>query len=200
MRRSLPASGRHSVSQAFIDLVRLFDDLPAPAANAGTGRFSAAPVTDCPGCTVGKDPSGNPAILIEADNAQAGVGAPVVLERMSVMHLVKCRVMAAGGGEGERMLSVIRCTVNERSFHEYFLRSLYPIMASLPAYPSRQQISQAIDRLIELFQKMSQTPGKTLTGLWAELFVIARGRDPHFLLGSWHVEAEDRFDFGAGSD
>jgi hypothetical protein len=139
-------------------------------------------------------------LLVEADNAQPGAGAPLVLEYLSVIHLLNCRVQRPCGASEEKLLSVIRCTGADRGLQEYFLRSLYPIMASLTTRPSQQQISRAVDRLVELFQKITQTPRKTLTGLWAELLLIARAHDPTFLLRAWHVEAADRFDFGAGSD
>src|SRR5262249_52413336 len=66
--------------------------------------------------------------------------------------------------------------------------------------PSRHHISTAIDRLVDLFRKIAATPRKTIAGLWAELFVIARAQDPETLLSFWHVEPDDRFDFSQGKD
>jgi hypothetical protein len=187
------------VSRAFPDLVQLFDELPLPVSDAGLGTFSAQPVPGFPVCAVGKDTSGHPVLLIQAQNAQAGAAAPLALEHLSVIHLVSCRVQQATSGEQERTLSIIRCTENDRAFHEFFLRSLHPVIASLPHCPSRQQISEAIERLVDLFRKIAEAPRKTVTGLWAELLVIARARDPSALLANWHSAAEERFDFVSGS-
>jgi hypothetical protein len=188
------------VSRSFADLVALFDGLPPAGAGGGLGRFCARPLPGSPACAVGKDEQGRPALLVQADNAQPGVGVPVVLERLSVIHLAGCRVQAPGGGDEERTLSLIRCTDGDRAFQEYFLRSLHPVIASLPARPSRQQVSEAVERLIDLFRLASEAPRKTITGLWAELFVIARAPDPSALIACWHAAPEERFDFALGAD
>jgi hypothetical protein len=98
------------------------------------------------------------------------------------------------------MLFVIRCTGEDRSLHEYFLRALHPIIASLPTTPSRDDISGAVQRLVDLFRKLTAFPRKTIAGLWAELFVLARAHDPTTLLAGWHALREDRFDFAFGID
>lgn len=184
----------------FPDLVRLFDGLQTPAVDSGLGRFCAQPVPGFPGCAVGKDTSGNPVLLIQADNAQPGTAAPLVLEHLAVIHLVSCRIQKADRGDQDGTLSVVRCTESDRAFHEYFLRSLHPVIASLPRSPSRQQISDAIERLVDLFRKIAEAPRKTIAGLWAELLVIGRAHDPSALLSCWHAVPEERFDFVCGAE
>lgn len=188
------------MSHPFPDLVQLFDGLPAPTSDSGTGRFCALSVPGYSSCAIGKDISGNPVLLIEADSGQPGTAPPLVLEHLAVIHLVNCRVQSPNLATCDRMLSVIHCTGTDRALHEYFLRSLHPVIVSLPPKPSRQHISEAIERLIELFRKMAEAPRKTVAGLWAELFVIAQACDPARLLASWHAMPEERFDFALGTD
>jgi len=188
------------MSQPFPDLVQIFDGLSAPSANVGLGRFCAQPIPCYSGCAVGKDTSGNPVLLIHADNALPGTAAPLVFEHLCVIHLVNCRVQAGDQGEQQRTLSIIRCTDTDRAVHEYFLRCLHPIIASLPQRPSRDQVSQAVERLVDLFRRMADTPRKMVTGLWAELFLIARSVDPESLLDAWHSTPEEKFDFAIGVD
>jgi hypothetical protein len=188
------------MSQPFPDLVQLFDGLPGPTSDVGLGRFCALPVPGYPFCAIGKDVNSKPVLLIQADNAQAGTAAPLVLEHLAVIHLVNCRVQSSDATEQNRTLSVVRCTGADRDLHEYFLRSLHPIIASLPANPSRRQISDAVERLVDLFRKMAETPRKTINGLWTELFVISQARNPARLLAGWHAMPEDRFDFASGTD
>lgn len=184
----------------FPDLVQLFDGLPTPTADVGLGRFCALSVPGYPFCAVGKDISGNPVLLIEADNAQPGTAPPLVLEHLAVIHMVNCHVQSPNLAADDRTLSVIRCTGADRALHEYFLRSLHPIIVSLPPKPSRRQISDAVERLVDLFRQMTEAPRKTVAGLWAELFVIAQAHDPARLLASWHAMPEERFDFALGID
>lgn len=188
------------MNRRFPDLVQIFDSLSAPSANVGLGRFCAHPIPGYPACAVGKDTSGNPVLLVQAENALPGVAAPLVLEHLCVVHLVNCRIQAEDQSELQRTLSVIRCTDTDRAFHEYFLRCLHPVVASLPERPSREEVSHAVERLVDLFRRMTETPRKTVTGLWAELFVIARSCDPACLLDAWHSIPEERFDFALGAD
>lgn len=188
------------MSTPFPDLVALFDALPAPTIDPGLGRFCAQPITGFPACAIGKDSSGNPVLLIQADNAQPGTAAPLVLEHLSVIHLAPCRVKKPESDDQNLTLSVIRCTDSERAFREFFLRSLHPVIVSLPAHPSRQQITDAIERLVALFRQIAEAPRKTIAGLWAELLVMARARHPARLLMSWHALPEERFDFVSGAE
>jgi hypothetical protein len=45
---------------------------------------------------------------------------------------------------------------------------------------------------------MKDSPKKSIQGLWAELFMIARARNPHVMLNAWHATPEDRYDFNQG--
>ena len=117
-----------------------------------------------------------------------------------MIHLVNCRIQTGVQGEQQRTLSVIRCTGTDRAIHEYFLRCLHPIIASLRQSPSRDQVSEAVQKLVDLFRRMADAPRKAVAGLWAELFLIARSSDPACLLGAWHAIPEERFDFGHGID
>ena len=84
--------------------------------------------------------------------------------------------------------------------HEFFLRSLHPVIMSLPAVPSREHVSSAVETLVDLFRQISQPPRKTVLGLWAELLIISRSSDPGKLVSCWHSQPEDRFDFASGVD
>jgi Putative PD-(D/E)XK family member, (DUF4420) len=180
--------------------MRLFAALPLPTGDSPTGRFSAQPIPGMESCSVGKDAAGSPVLLIETEAAgpRAAV-APIVLEHLSVLHNVDCRMQDTGGGASTHRLSVIRCCGDDPTLHEYFLRALTPVIASLPTRPSREQVVQAVNRMIELFRRAAQAPRKTIQGLWAELFVMQRASDPCRLLRGWHTELADRFDFAEGA-
>ena len=185
------------MSDTFPDLVDIFNSLPVPAPDAGMGRFCAQAISGFPMCAVGKDASGLPALLIEADNVSSVSSSPLVLESLSVIHLVNCRVRA-DGEESNRTLSIVRCTGADRAIHEYFLRCLHPIVAALPVRPSRDQVNQSVERLVDLFRRMADAPRKAIAGLWAELLLISRSSNPSRLLAAWHAVPEERFDFADG--
>jgi hypothetical protein len=171
-----------------LDAMRLF------FTGVAIGYLQGQPDRNC------KDRSGNPVLLIQAENDLPGTAAPLVLEHLCVIHLVNCRVQSGDQGEQQKTLSIIRCTDPDRAIHEYFLRCLHPIVASLPQSPSRDQISDAVQKLVDLFRRMADAPRKAAAGLWAELFVIARSSNPACLLAAWHAIPEEKFDFANGID
>ncbi len=64
--------------------------------------------------------------------------------------------------------------------------------------PTRQEVNQAIETLIELFTALTSPPRKTTQGLWSELYLIARSLDPIIALESWHLTPAERYDFNSG--
>lgn len=181
------------------DILRLFAALPLPPADSPAGRFSAQPIPNMPSCSIGKDTVGNPVLLVETDEmGPRGQGEPIVLENLSVLHNVDCRLQPQGGAANTARFSVVRCCGEDRTLHEYFLRALAPILGALPPRPPRRQVVEAINTLIELFRRATQPPRKTVQGLWAELFVVHAASDPAHLLRCWHTMPEDRFDFAQG--
>ncbi|MBL9045469.1 MAG: PD-(D/E)XK motif protein [Myxococcales bacterium] len=185
--------------QVFSDLLHIFDSLTVPIADGGLGRFSARSIPGFSHCAVGKDINGSPALLVQA-NTESTIDPPVILENLSVVHMVSCRVQGSQFSDEPRSLTVIRCTGTDRILHEYFLRCLYPIAAVLPPKPSRQQINDSVSKLIDLFKQMAETPRKTVVGLWAELFVIAHAQEPTCLMMAWRSQLEERFDFALDSE
>lgn len=179
-----------STPQLFPELIEMFDSLQAPTNDVGMSRFSAQAVRGFPCCAVGKDVAGNPVLLIIADANSANAVSPLVPEHLSVIHLAPCRVHDDTLGERQQVLSVVRCNASDRTMQEFIIRSIYPIIAALPEHPTRQQTGIAVDRLVNLFRQLTQSPRKAIAGLWAELFVISRSEDPQTLLSAWHTVPE----------
>jgi hypothetical protein len=48
---------------------------------------------------------------------------------------------------------------------------------------------------VELFRALAQPPTKSVSGLWAELFIIRNARDAGALVRAWHASPEERYDF-----
>ena len=104
--------------------MRLFAALPLPAGDSPAGRFSAQPIPGMRSCSVGKDAASCPVLLIETDaSGPRAPVAPIVLENLSVLHNVDCRMQDCDGGASTHRLSVIRCCGDDPTLHEYFLRA-----------------------------------------------------------------------------
>lgn len=184
-----------------LDLVSSFEALEPPTGvESAAARFSAMPIPGYEQHRLGKDPHGAPSLLVAvADSRDQVWSAPIVLEHLTVQHDVDCRVTRPDGSAEEGRFTVVRCTGRDRALHAYFLRVTAAVVALLGEAPTNGDVSTAIDRLIELFRAMAVAPRKSVQGLWAELLLMARLRDPAPLVTAWHVLPSDRYDFSAGS-
>lgn len=150
-------------------------------------------------CQIGKSGRGEPSLLIGVQTAPPrDRPAPIVLEHVRVQHDVDCLVQRPDGTEQTERFTVILCTDSDRMMQEYFLRSVSAVVLALDHVPSRADVVQAINTLVELFRSMNQPPRRSVQGLWGELFVLAQAPDPASVIPFWHSLPEDRYDFTAG--
>jgi hypothetical protein len=185
----------------YADLAAIFEQIQPPAPSSAVGAdFCALPVPSLERHRVAKDAQLAPAILISVTDAPGeSRPASIVLENLTVQHDVDCRITRPGGVTEEGRFTVVRCTGADPTLQSYFLRVAAAVLQSLGATPSRLSVSQAVNRLAELFHAMKEPPRKSLQGLWAELFLIARAHDPVTLARAWHTGPEELFDFSLGS-
>jgi hypothetical protein len=62
------------------------------------------------------------------------------------------------------------------------------------------RVRRAVEELVELFRSLDRAPRKSARGVWGELFLIARARDPGRLAAAWHATPGEAFDFSEGGD
>jgi hypothetical protein len=98
----------------------------------------------------------------------------------------------------EDTFTIIRCFDN--SLLPHFLRIVSPMIATLGVKPTAAAVRAAVVALVELFQALSVPGHKKIQGVWAELLLIRRARDPVEMVTSWHRDSYERFDFASGPD
>jgi hypothetical protein len=93
----------------------------------------------------------------------------------------------------------VTCFSDDPELQQHFLQIAGPVLTLLGSSPSCAEIASTIGRFIELFRAITALPRKSVRGLWAELFVMARALGTRELVRAWHTQPEDRYDFCAGS-
>lgn len=182
------------------ELVGLFDSLSCPVTSEiHAATFSGSRIPSRPGCHVCKDSLGKPALLIPVSGELSGRLLPnVALENLRVEHSIRCHIAGHGGVSIDSVFTILRCLSDERALQEYFLMTIGTIIPTLPLSPSARDLSEAIDKLVELFHALAQAPTRHVQGLWAELFVITQSTCPISMIEAWHSEIDERFDFSSG--
>lgn len=181
------------------DLYRTIES-PDTDADPGT-RFWGVPMPGYERHRLAMAAGGEPTLLLAVDAAPpAHVTSPTVLQHLTILYDAMCRISRPDGTIEDGSFTVVRCVSTDAALRAYFFSVAGLLVEYVGASPSRADISQAIDTLIELFRAMTLAPRKSVQGLWAELFVIAQSRNPEALIRAWHRLPTDRYDFGTGSD
>lgn len=179
-----------------ISLTDLFQSLETTATTHNINQFTARPIPEYEQHRLARDNLGRPLLLISVVDAPGEKQlAPIVLENLTVLHDQKCRVSLSNGLTEERHFTVVHCTEGDATLRSYFLRVASTIITSLKNHPTHSDVTYTMNRLIELFQAMTEPPRKSVRGLWAELFLISRSSRPVVLIDAWHTMIEDRYDF-----
>jgi hypothetical protein len=182
------------------EILALFDSLlPIQEYDNQRFQFTTQAIPNFEQHRIGKDSSGFPCLLIsvKADNPAARPD-PIILENLTVQHDLRCRVRQSDGNIVEGYFTIIKCLDVSRNLLVFFFRLLTPLIQSLGTNPSRSEVSNAVNTLVELFRALLRPARKTVQGLWAELYIIARSSNPQLLAAAWHTLPEDRFDFNEG--
>jgi len=184
-----------------LDLVALFNSFQPPVAmTEQVARFSAQPIPGYECHRLAKDAQNTPSLLIFIANTETSERpVPIKLEHLTVQYDVECRISRSGGNIEEGRFTVVRCIGSDKALHTYFLHSIGAIIVSLGITPSRYDVARAIKNLTTLFRAITEKSRKSVQGLWAELFLIARASNTSAMVAAWHVTPEDRYDFNAGN-
>lgn len=183
------------------DLIAMFNSLAEPkGSKKGSLIFAARPVAGSASYRVAKDAGRCPAILISSRRLSAdATPPPVQLENLRVDYAVDCTISKPNNREERGRFVVVRCPSYRRDLHEYFLRVSATLIRALGNSPDHKAVAKAIARLVELFSALAMPPRKSVQGLWAELFLIARSSRPDALVQAWHSTPEDKYDFSSGN-
>lgn len=80
----------------------------------------------------------------------------------------------------------------------YFLKLVEFLIAEIGDKPELFFLYEKIDNLRALFTKILIKSNITEIGIWGELFVILTSSSPEYLVKSWHINSNDKFDFNDG--
>jgi len=179
----------------------LFDGLTVPASAAGLPHFSAQLVPGYEVHRIGKDPDGAPCLLLQvATEAGGALPPPIVLSHLAVQYQVPCRISRLQGPAEESTFTLIRCLSADSLIRMKFLDVMEVVVRTIGKAPSIERVRRAIEELVELFRSLERPPRKSARGVWAELFLMARGVDVPRLAAAWHAAPVEAFDFSEGSN
>ena len=115
-----------------LNLIELFQSFDSITTTNDEDRFTASPIPDYQPHRLGKDALGRPLLLISIFNARSqSQYTPVVLEHLRVQYNLNCRISRPDGTFEERIFTVVRCTGEDVTLQDYFLRVMSTVVISL---------------------------------------------------------------------
>ena len=142
-------------------------------------------------------PEGYPMIFIECSDEK--ITSNIRLKLFNVTFNKLCKLSDCGKYI-ETKYSIVKLISSNRDLKKYFLEVMCLVLNKLPQKPKVEQLKREISKIISLFTVSANISKEAVKGLWAELFVIERSKDPLYLIKSWHVSIEDKYDFNDGID
>ncbi|QGZ53534.1 PD-(D/E)XK motif protein [Paraburkholderia acidiphila] len=173
-----------------MSLITTFRALP-PAPSAVD--FTAFPLPGGRTDFLAKASDGGPVFLLQ-DSSPTIYSPAIELKYVSVQFHSTCRV-TTGGGAIENQFAVVSCDASVPELHEVFIRCLAAAVEQLPVVAGTSDLQHCVRSLLDLFRALSRPSSREVTGLWAELFIIAKSKNVAQALRAWHADQFERFDF-----
>ena len=160
-------------------------------------KFLARPLPFNVNHKIGISSKGYPLFFVECIDFE--ITPNIDLELISVQFNQLCRLIDEEVSS-EGRYTIISLKTTNPDFLKYFIDVTCLILQRMSKRPSHKEVTTELTKLIDLFKVFSKPSRKTIQGLWAELLVIERATDPVYMLQSWHVSPEDKYDFNDGND
>lgn len=123
-----------------------------------------------------------------------------IRELLSVEYDIECTVMETASSSLQRKFAIITLRTNDAHLQSYFIEIFLMMLEKMAQHPSKQELSIEVERLVIIFSALTSAPKKKIQGLWAELLVIERSKEPSLLINAWHSSATSKYDFTLGKD
>lgn len=162
--------------------------------------FNATALSDFSFAKIGVNYLGFPVILISSKFDQTHFSQKnIKLKYIELRHNLECKVSENGKSKIDNY-SVIIFKSNEETLLNYFLGIAQSLLNSLSNKPTQKEIFETFKNFVEIFRSLTETPTKTIQGLWAELILIEQSKNPETLINYWHNIPEEKFDFNADTE
>jgi hypothetical protein len=177
-----------------IDLKEIYESLPLPK-NQNSNSYSAKAIKGYENHRIAKNNVNNPSLLIFiSEKNQDFIISTQNLFNIKVSHNLKCEI-ESDGKVSQNSFSVVSYIGQNNDVKDLFLSTCQILTKSLGQSPSNKQIKYTVDKFIELFKAVKETPKNSIQGLWCELFLIEQSSFPEKLIAGWHSIPEEKFDF-----
>jgi len=179
-----------------MSLLDVFLELDIPQTE-NSKLFNATALNNFHFAKIGVNYLGFPVVLISSKFDQTYLSQKnIKLKYIELTHNLECKVSENGKSKIDNY-SVIIFKSNEERLQNYFLGIAISLLNLLSKKPTQKEVFEIFKNFIEIFRSLTETPTKTIQGLWSELILIEQSKNPETLINYWHNIPEEKFDFNA---
>lgn len=179
-----------------MNLIDLYDTLTLPEGNEKC--FNATTIPEFPNFRIAVDFEGNPVMLLSIVNEVRNIALKNFrLKYLQLEQNIECKISENGKSDFQTF-TVIKFTSSDRNLQEYFLRISETLIKTLSRNLTQKEVLESLNKFVEVFRALTDTPTNTVHGLWTELFLIDNSANPKTFLNYWHNIPEEKFDFNSG--
>ncbi|WP_418637728.1 PD-(D/E)XK motif protein [Winogradskyella sp.] len=181
-----------------MNLIDLYETLSLPENDNKV--FNAIPIPEYPNFRIAIDFEGNAVLLLSVAKRIKDLSLKNFrLKYLQLEQNLECRIYENDSFKLQTF-TVVTFRCSDRNLQEYFLRISETLVKTIGQNPTQQQVIDSLKKFVEVFKALTDSPTKTVNGLWAELFLIENSNNPRTLINYWHNEPEEKFDFNAGTE
>ena len=161
--------------------------------------FNAVTISDDSTHRLGISPEGYPIFFIDCSTSDRV--SDINLKLFKVLFNRQCNISDSNSDVSlDGVFSIIQLNSLNPDFQKYFLEVVYLLLLRLENKPTVAVLKAEVSKLLSIFTSVKSISKEIVRGLWAELIVIKLSSNPSYLIRSWHVVPEDKFDFNDGTD
>ena len=177
-----------------IDIFKLFEKLVEEP--MGDVQYRVSTITEELPHKLGCSPENYPMFFVETkDNKMQN---DIKMEFFKVLFNRKCELLNEEGNKEIKKYTIIQLNSRLPEQQRYFLEVVLLVLLKLNSAINSSSLREELVNVIELFSSSKEVPLEVIVGLWSELFVIDQSKDPSYLLTSWHVTPQEKYDFNDG--
>jgi len=146
---------------------------------------------------IGISNEGYPLFFVKCNDLNNAID--INLELISVLFSKDCNIKEGPNISNNKFAIVLLKTINT-DLQRYFTDVFSIILKKINELPSEMELNSEVRKVIDLFSLITKPALKTVQGLWSELLVIEKSLDPAYLINSWHISPNDKYDFNDSKD
>lgn len=181
-------------------LAEIFETIAPPvSAQPDQPLYAAVPVPGSGRYLIAKDQQSRACLLAATvPSAPGRAHPPIRLESLDAQFSLLCEIREETERGRQGTFTVIRCRTLDPETVRYFLFLCDSLVRLIGQVPDDRAVASAVCRLSDILQKIASPPTRSVTGLFAELYLIWRSGNPVRALRAWREDDGARFDFTDG--